>query len=374
SNLRSSSFLKVVHHWIGRGQAYFWWHSLSDATASEDADALLLAALQHLFPEVDRWSAAQVVQVSQALELNSTDWLERSLLNSPENLTGTDESDDQTHDSAIYQGDTSAKAKEMAGSASESGGSSGTAPLDETDKTTRQKETDEKAAAPTGKSTEASPVTPDDDNPPATSEKAEAGITQRPAGTEPPAHFSEASYAATTPIDQGNIPAGTIFYLDRAGVVLAHPFLAPLFTALGYWQDDAFADELARQRAVYLTHYLATGERSGQEENMLLSKLLCGWPVTGAPVQLTEKLTDTECQEADDVLRAVIGHWTALGQASPEGLREGFFARQGRMEKRENGWSVTVERKAQDILLGQLPWGISLVQAPWHERMIKVEW
>ncbi|MEL7159233.1 MAG: contractile injection system tape measure protein, partial [Bacteroidota bacterium] len=159
-----------------------------------------------------------------------------------------------------------------------------------------------------------------------------------------------------------------------AGVILAHPFLEPLFANLGFWQEGAFVDALARQSAVYLTHYLATGEATTEEENLLLSKLLCGWPLQGDPVVLTEPLAKPELREADDVLRAVIEHWPAIGKASPAGLREGFFAREARLQVRENDWLLTVERKAQDLLLGQLPWGVSLIRAPWHDRFLKIEW
>lgn len=170
-------------------------------------------------------------------------------------------------------------------------------------------------------------------------------------------------------------PSGkNMWYVRWAGVVLAHPYLAPLFTALGYWQKGEFADEVTQQRAVYLTHYLASGQRIVGEEELALPKLLCGWPVSGSPALLTEPLTDPECFEADEVLRAVITHWSDSGMTSPNGLRGGFFDRDGRLEREENGWCVTVDRKAQDILLGRLPWGISVVYAPWHERMIKVEW
>ncbi len=171
-----------------------------------------------------------------------------------------------------------------------------------------------------------------------------------------------------------SLPGKDSWYVRWTGVVLVHPYLAPLFTALGYWQEGDFADEVARQRAVYLTHYLATGQRAADEEQLLLPKLLCGWPVSGPPAGLTEPLADPECHEADEVLRAVIKHWSASGLTSPDGLRGGFFARDGRLELEESGWRITVDRKAQDILLGSLPWGISLVYAPWHERPIKVEW
>ncbi len=166
---------------------------------------------------------------------------------------------------------------------------------------------------------------------------------------------------------------GETFYFDQAGVVMLHPFLPPLFTNLGYWKEDQFASDSAWQRAVLLTHYLATGTELPPEEELLLPKLLCGRAFE-LPVIQTTPFTDAEHSEANDLLQSVIRHWGAIGQASPEGLREGFFARQGKLERRSGRWELTVERKAQDLLLGKLPWGLSLIRLPWLKELIHVTW
>ncbi|MEL6273806.1 MAG: contractile injection system tape measure protein, partial [Bacteroidota bacterium] len=181
------------------------------------------------------------------------------------------------------------------------------------------------------------------------------------------------SYDESTKADFPVIALGTTFYTNHAGVVLVHPFLVPLFTELGYWQNEDFVDELAQQRAVFLTYYLATAHTELVEEELVLSKLLCGWPISG-PVRLSTPLTTTELREAEELLQAVITHWGAIGKASPAGLREGFFAREGKISRQEMKWEITVDRKAQDLLLGKLPWGISLIKTPWREELIHVSW
>jgi hypothetical protein len=74
------------------------------------------------------------------------------------------------------------------------------------------------------------------------------------------------------------------------------------------------------------------------------------------------------------MLAAVIGHWTALRNTSPDGLRGAFLLRAGKLSERAGEWLLQVEPQTADILLGDLPWGISAVRLPWMERILWVEW
>ncbi|MGS0742589.1 contractile injection system tape measure protein [Glaciimonas sp. GG7] len=51
-----------------------------------------------------------------------------------------------------------------------------------------------------------------------------------------------------------------------------------------------------------------------------------------------------------------------------------FLQREGRLILREGKWTLTVSRKTLDILLDQLPWGISVVLHPWMPHPLSVEW
>jgi hypothetical protein len=45
------------------------------------------------------------------------------------------------------------------------------------------------------------------------------------------------------------------------------------------------------------------------------------------------------------------------------------------MLMREDGdWVLQVEANTADILLDQLPWGISMIKLPWMGMMLWVEW
>ena len=61
----------------------------------------------------------------------------------------------------------------------------------------------------------------------------------------------------------------------------------------------------------------------------------------------------------------MIEQWRILKKTSVDGFRESFLQREGRLSLQENGWSLKVARASYDVLLDQLPWGISVVLLPW---------
>jgi hypothetical protein len=159
--------------------------------------------------------------------------------------------------------------------------------------------------------------------------------------------------------------------VDNAGVVLLHPFLPRLFEGLGV----ATGDELVNPgRALCLLHHLATGEVIAPEHQLTLAKVLCGVALD-EPAEADVGLTDAETAEATAVLDAAIGHWGALGGSAADALRGEFLMRPGMLAVDAGGdWLLRVEARTVDILLGQLPWGISLVKLPWMDRLLRVEW
>jgi hypothetical protein len=174
--------------------------------------------------------------------------------------------------------------------------------------------------------------------------------------------------AALEPVTLLDIDGG--LFVDCAGVVLLHPFLTALFERL----HVAAEGELVQpDRALALLHFLATGETRAPEYTLVLPKLLCGLPLAepvGAPVELTKD----ETAEADNLLTAVIGHWTALGDASPEALRGTFLTRPGKLSKRDDDFLLQVEPQSFDVLLDQLPWGVGAIRLPWMKTLLWVEW
>jgi hypothetical protein len=160
-------------------------------------------------------------------------------------------------------------------------------------------------------------------------------------------------------------------YVECAGLVLLHPFLPRLFEALRIAKDDKLVQP---NRALCLLHFLATGERRAPEYELLLPKLLCNLPLAD-PVEAPVALTVAEEEEAIALLEAVIRHWDAVGDTSVGGLRGTFLVRPGKLFQRGNGDDVLqVESRSFDILLDRLPWGIGMIQLPWMEKILWVEW
>jgi hypothetical protein len=159
-------------------------------------------------------------------------------------------------------------------------------------------------------------------------------------------------------------------FVDCAGVVLLHPFLARFFEAVGIAEGDKL---LQAERALCLLHYLATGLRLAPEYELLLAKVLCNVPLD-APVDSRIEISAAEEEEAAALLSAVIRHWDALGNTSLENLRGSFLVRPGKLAQRYGEYLLQVEQRSYDVLLDRLPWGLGLVQLPWMQRILWVEW
>ena len=160
-------------------------------------------------------------------------------------------------------------------------------------------------------------------------------------------------------------------YIDNAGLVLLHPFLPKLFDAMQVAQGDKL---LQHERAVCLLHHLATGSVKAPEYLVMLPKVLCNIDLR-TPVESEMALTSDEQQECLALLEAVIRHWGALGSCSPDALRGTFLLRPGKLTLRQDGeWLLQVESSGCDILLGDLPWSVSMIRLPWMGSMLWVEW
>jgi hypothetical protein len=159
-------------------------------------------------------------------------------------------------------------------------------------------------------------------------------------------------------------------YIGNAGLVLLHPFLPALFEELELSRDDQL---LQPERALALLHFLASGQPQAPEYTLALPKLLCQLPLT-ASLESDVVLHANEQAEANALLKAVIGHWSALRDTSPDGLRGAFLLRPGKLSERGGEWLLQVERQTADILLGDLPWGYSAIRLPWMSGILWVEW
>jgi len=171
---------------------------------------------------------------------------------------------------------------------------------------------------------------------------------------------------STAPVDY----ATEGIYVENAGLILLHPFFPLFFEATGVNKDGQITDS---DKALALLHYLVSGENTAPEHELILPKILCGLPphAVAGPVQ---SLNENDIEESINLLQTAIGYWESLKNTSPDGLRDTFLRRPGKISRRDNDWLVQVERQSFDILLDDLPWGISVVQFPWMTELVWVEW
>jgi hypothetical protein len=210
----------------------------------------------------------------------------------------------------------------------------------------------------------------------------DGSVARHPAKPEPSQSFASSPETPTSdtysePPEQGagerhflSPETGEGIFIENAGLVLLHPFLPRFFEALAVASEDRL---LKPERTLCLLHYLATGQQIAPEYELFLPKILCNLsPET--PVEADVGLTGVERDEAVGLLEAVIRHWGALGSCSPDALRGTFLLRKGKIAQRGKDWLLKVESQTCDILLQQLPWGISVIRLPWMLQSLWVEW
>ncbi|MEM9896599.1 MAG: contractile injection system tape measure protein, partial [Bacteroidota bacterium] len=182
----------------------------------------------------------------------------------------------------------------------------------------------------------------------------------------------QSNKSLTRPQQEKRSATSTI-YVDYAGLILIAPFLPTYFGALDLLKEEQFVSQFAREKAVHLLYFLATGKEKPSEPETLFFKFLCGLPFQ-FPIQKELDLTDTEKMEGEHLLTSAISHWKKLKKTSVNGLREGFFRREGKLIVEKEHYKLIVEQRGVDVLLGYLPWRISTIKLPWLEDSIRVDW
>ena len=167
-------------------------------------------------------------------------------------------------------------------------------------------------------------------------------------------------------------------YINNAGLVLAGPFLPHLFQTLGMLRQDEdgrtrFRDPEAVSRAVHLLQYLVDGSTSAPEPFLVLNKFLCGVPAA-TPVDREIVPTKEEREVCERLLRSMLANWKIISSTSIEGLQETFLRREGKLERADGQWRLRVQRKTVDVLVDQIPWGISIIYHKWMPQPLYVDW
>lgn len=162
-------------------------------------------------------------------------------------------------------------------------------------------------------------------------------------------------------------------FVDNAGVILLWPFLGIFFERAGLMRAGMFHSPKDAYRAVHLLHYAVWKTERPPEFELVLDKLLCGVK-PGKPLLRNVKLSDADKQLCEELLTVVLQRWEVVKNTSPDGLRESFLQRSGKLYVDGGSRKLAVEKKAYDLLLDQLPWSINMVRLSWMEELLEVTW
>ncbi|MFT3826068.1 MAG: contractile injection system tape measure protein [Chitinophagaceae bacterium] len=162
-------------------------------------------------------------------------------------------------------------------------------------------------------------------------------------------------------------------YINNAGLVLIHPFVKMLFERMEYVKEGKFDAEESTVRAIHLLQFIAAGFDNVEEHYLFFNKILCGLDPL-LPIEKEITLTGPEKEVAESLLLSVISNWEAVKNSSIDGLRGSFLLREGKLVREEKAWKLTIQKKPYDILLKQLPWGISTIKFIWMPEPIYVQW
>ncbi len=160
------------------------------------------------------------------------------------------------------------------------------------------------------------------------------------------------------------------FFIRNAGFVLVAPFLPMYFAQLGFVKENKITKPEKALRSLALLD-VADAHETGAD--LALFKVLCGMPINDL-VLPNMRTSAKQRNEAQNLLVEIIKHWKVLKNTSPASLRSGFFWREGSLKQHPDKWELTVETKAQDVLLAHLPWGIGIIKLPWMSKPLHVNW
>jgi hypothetical protein len=161
-------------------------------------------------------------------------------------------------------------------------------------------------------------------------------------------------------------------YIQNAGLILIHPFIKTLFEHCELL--DPKTQQLTNPAlCAHLLHYIATGKINAPEYDMIFEKFLCNIPMHQT-INRHIKLSRKHKTQAKNVIESVQHNWAPMKKSSAALLQNEFFQRPGKLAITDSDYTLTVERKTQDILLEKLSWGIGLVKLPWQKKFIFVNW
>lgn len=179
---------------------------------------------------------------------------------------------------------------------------------------------------------------------------------------------SRAPIQMETPKTEDQIP------VVNAGLVLLNSYFPMLFERLKLTSGTRFSSVENQLKAVHYLQYLATGlDLFGDEAYLVLNKVLCGLQIQ-EPVTTNISMTENEKVLMDGLIDAAMGYWPSIGNSSRKGFRGNWIMRNGLLNETANRWTLTVEKKAYDLLIQKSPFSFSIIKFPWMEKPLHIDW
>lgn len=114
----------------------------------------------------------------------------------------------------------------------------------------------------------------------------------------------------------------------------------------------------------------ATNDNTNGEENWLLNKLLCDWPLH-MPVDPTLAPDQAAQEAAEEMLTAYLEAWRKDRKFSAAWFSTAFLQREGQLSRRNDGaWILTVNARTEDIIINK----VSMVKYAWMPQILYVQW
>ena len=161
--------------------------------------------------------------------------------------------------------------------------------------------------------------------------------------------------------------------VSNAGLVLANSYLPMLFERLELTSEGRFISEQAQLEAVHYCQYIVSGQSETQEYHLSLNKIICGLKLDEP---IFDSITITEDQRAliEGLIKAMISYWSSIGTSSVDGFRGNWLVREGILSEESDHFSLTIEKRAYDVLLIKAPFSFSIIKFPWMSKPLHVTW
>ena len=162
-------------------------------------------------------------------------------------------------------------------------------------------------------------------------------------------------------------------YINNIGLVLFHLFIPTYFSRLNLLNEEGeFIDIDAKFKAVHLLQILVSDSKYDEHE-LVLNKILCNLNISET-IPMEVELSEDDRNLALELNKVVLQRWDKMKNSSIEHFRAAFLMRDGRLQLKEEGWYLTVEKRGYDIILSTLPWAFGVVKFKWMPKFLYTEW